>query len=536
MVNNTPIGGSDIFVAKYNSNGIREWVRQLGTPGSGEHALSVAVDNAGNVRVSGFTDGNLDGEINAGGLDAFLVTWDGNGTKLSTKLVGTTADDYANGVAVDRAGNVYLTGYSEGVLGEENAGSQDLWVSKNFGQLTENNPSELALEWIQLSGSPEIDSSFNVAVDSEGNVYTSGETSGSLDGANAGGSDIWVSKYDNSGNLLWTEQLGTPWDERSESMTVDREGNIYLAGWSYGNLGNGEARSSDISGWVAKYDRDGNQLWIEGLGVVTAIYDIAVDGSGNTYVVGENTYGNREVDGFILKYDSNGTRQWGKLFHTDKLDISRGVAVDNSGNIYMSGWTQSQFDRNSLWPTKAGEVNAWVVKYDSNGDEQWTQLLASGTDDRATDVAVDSAGNVYTTGYTKGDLGATNAGAWDVWISKYDSSGNLLWTQQLASERDETSWGVEVDSQNNIYLTGYTTGDLETTNAGGLDAWISKYDSSGNLLWIDQLASDVNDVSWGLAIDEANNAYISGYTFGDLGGSNNSGLADAWVAKYSYSL
>ncbi|WP_204104620.1 MULTISPECIES: S8 family serine peptidase [Spirulina sp. CCY15215] len=399
---------------------------------------------------------------------------------------------------------------------------------------------DLNLEWSEQIGTSSSDGAWAIAVDGQGNIFLAGETSGDLGAANAGDTDIWLSKYDRNRNLQWTQQIGTSQDERIEKITVDSAGNVYMTGFAWASL-EGNYGSSDIEGWVAKYDPDGNQVWLEQLSnYVISFYDLAVDNIGNVYVVGENTYFDigqsgryeRQTSGLIVKFDTNGTRDWARFYSTDKLDISRGVTVDDSGNIYMTGWSQSGHDRNPLSPTTAGEVEAWVTKLNSNGSSEWVKIIANGSDNRATDVAVDRFGNVWVTGYTKGDVGGTNSGGWDVWLAQYNKNGEEQWKQQLGSQQSEVSWGIELDSVGNAYVTGMATGVLGQASSGNADAWVAKYDRNGNQLWLDQLGSNSTDVAFDLAIDREDSVYLTGYTFGDLGGINQ-GSADIWMAKYS---
>jgi len=154
---------------------------------------------------------------------------------------------------------------------------------------------------------------------------------------------------------------------------------------------------------------------------------------------------------------------------------------------------------------------------------EWTRQLGTSGNDQSLGVSADSLGNVYISGPTTGNLGGTSAGDFDAFVSKYDASGTLLWTEQLGTSSFDLSFGVSADSLGNVYISGWTGGDLGGTNAGDFDAFVSKYDASGTLLWTEQLGTSSNDRSNGVSADSLGNVYISGWTRGDLGGTNAGG-------------
>ena len=143
-------------------------------------------------------------------------------------------------------------------------------------------------------------------------------------------------------------------------------------------------------------------------------------------------------------------------------------------------------------------------------------------------VAVDSSDNIYVTGYTKGGLdNNSNSGSSDIFLVKYNSSGSKQWTQQLGTSSSESGYGVIADSSNNIYVTGYTVGDLDNnTNSGSKDLFIVKYNSSGSKQWTQQLGSSLEDYGLGVAVDSSDNFNVTGYTSGDLDNNTNSGGRD----------
>ncbi|MCH8047615.1 MAG: SBBP repeat-containing protein [Planctomycetes bacterium] len=382
------------------------------------------------------------------------------------RQLGTTADDYSLGVSADGLGSVYISGHTQGDLDGVNAGSGDAFISKY--------DSSGALQWTKQLGTASIDRSFGVSADGLGSVYISGHTFGDLDGVNAGSVAAFVSKYDSSGTLQWTKQLGSTTDDYSNGVSADGLGSVFIAGYTYGDL-------------------DG------------------VNAGGR--------------DAFISKYDSSGALQWTKQLGTTSLDQSHGVSADGLGNVYISGWTEGDLDG-----VNAGSGDAFISKYDSSGALQWTKQLGTTDFDASYDVSADGLGGVYISGFTDGDLDGVNAGGADAFVSKYDSSGTLQWTRQFGTASPDTAIGVSADGLGSVYISGKTEGGLEGVNAGSLDAFVSKYDSSGTLRWTRQFGTTRLDIGAAVSADGLGSVYISGYTQGDLDGPNAGGW-DAFLAK-----
>jgi Bacterial Ig-like domain/Beta-propeller repeat len=289
--------------------GVRPWTRQMGTA-TADYAFGVATDGAGNVLVAGYTDGALDGQASAGGFDLFVVKYDANGAKLWTRQLGTAAGDYATGVATDGAGNVFVAGRTDGALdGQASAGGSDLFVVKY-----DANGVKL---WTRQLGTANYDVASGVATDGAGNVFVAGYTLGALDGqASAGGYDLFVVKYDANGMKLWTRQLGTAGWDNASGVATDGAGNVFVAGRTDGALdGQASAGGSDL--FVVKYDPNGLKLWTRQLGTAAADFanGVATDGAGNVFVAG---YTGGALDGqasaggydlFVVKYQSDGRKR-----------------------------------------------------------------------------------------------------------------------------------------------------------------------------------------------------------------------------------
>ncbi len=136
-----------------------------------------------------------------------------------------------------------------------------------------------------------------------------------------------------------------------------------------------------------------------------------------------------------------------------------------------------------------------------DGELLWTKQLGTDAIDRSLSIAVDTSGNAYISGDTYGDIGGPHVGIADAYLAKYDPEGNLLWTEQLGSSAVEICQSVTVDAFGNAWISGHTYGTLGGINAGYYDAYLAKYDTSGNLLWTEQLGTSVDDKSWSVAVD-----------------------------------
>ena len=375
-----------------------------------------------------------------------------------------------------------------------------------------------------------------IALDSSTNIYITGSTFGDLDGnTGAGLLDIFLTKFDSSGNKLFTRQFGTPFDDVGYGIAVDSSGNVYITGSTFGDLdGNTSAGLLDV--FLAKFDSSGNPLFIQQFGTTgnDIGYAVAVDSAGNVYVTGSTagTLGASAfglLDVFLAKFDSSGNPLFIQQFGTTGNDIGYAVAVDSAGNVYVTGSTAG-----TLGASAFGLLDVFLAKFDSSGNPLFIQQFGTTGNDIGYGVAVDSAGNVYVTGSTAGTLGASAFGSLDVFLTKFESSGNPLFIQQFGTPFNDVGYGIAVDSGNNVNITGSTFGDLDSnTSAGLLDIFLTKFDSSGNKLFTQQLGTPFDDIGYGVAVDSSNNAYITGSTAGNLDSNTSSGLLDIFLTKYN---
>ncbi len=241
-------GGSDAFLMKIDSAGDLKWGRQFGTAHT-DNAGGVAVDAQRNVFLVGYTYG---GSTNAGSADVLVAKYDADGVSQWVQQFGNAGLDVASGVAIGPAGSLFVVGRTERAFaGEAHAGGLDAFVARL-------NPSG-QLEWMRLIGSSGDEMARGVAVDAAGNVLIAGETKGALQsGAAAGATDGFLAKFDPSGARRWLRQFGTPADESVTSVGIDSGGNAFVTGQTAGSI-DGKAKLGDSDLFLLKFAPDGTK-------------------------------------------------------------------------------------------------------------------------------------------------------------------------------------------------------------------------------------------------------------------------------------
>lgn len=406
-----------------------------------------------------------------------------------TRLLGTAADDGANDMVVDSSGNIFICGYTDGNLnGETNSGGTDAFIAKYNKSGT--------LQWVKLLGDGSFVSAYYIAVDRSGYIYITGITDGSLNGQTySGGDDTFVAKYDSSGTLLWVRLLGTAGNEDPAGIflrdVADSPVTVFISGTTTGDLdGNGNKGAEDI--FVAKYDASGSIQWVTQLGSAASDKAIAMagDSSGNVYITG-STAGNLDSnvnsgpdDVFLAKYNTSGVKQWVTLLGSAGSDVGRDVILDGSGNIYVTGSTDGSLDGNPV----SGNIDAFVAKFNSSGAKQWVRQLVSAGDAYGRSITLDSSVNIYIAGDTTGVIGANvYTGGDDIFAAKYNSAGVFQWVKLLGSATDDDPFTIAIDQSGNLLIAGYTDGNLDSVvNSGpgpglGGDAFICKFSTDGTL-------------------------------------------------------
>ena len=383
---------------------------------------------------------------------------------------------------------------------------------------------------------------------------------------------------------IWagTQQTGTLFNDVVNGVGADGDGNIYLAGYTNGSLGAtnaaGSGQTSDIL--LTKYDPNGAVVWTlqqggtvggSPVGFNDQAFGLAVDKVSPTpqLVVAGYTDGtlpmsaisNPDPSGsthnyFVMTSDFDGTLSNIRATQAGAgpaglavSSVARAVATDINGNIYVTGETFGNL-RNPLdvsgFTTNynavgGGNSAVFVAKYDSSLNLKWTTLMGTASGDLAFGIAVDANSNVYITGQTAGSFPTfANHGGNDVFVAKFNTSGVRQWITQFGTANDDVATAITVDSLANVYVAGGTYGSLFGANADNTatagttsDLFATRINAAGSIIWTRQMGTIFNDMAFGVVTDPVGNVFVTGYTAGSLDGNAGTGGADIFTVKFA---
>lgn len=417
----------------------------------------------------------------------------------------TNQTDQAQDIAVDNAGNVYVTGFS-------------LRSSTGYDYTTVKYSPSGAQEWVATYNGPGggEDKAWAIALDTDGNVYVTGQSTGV-------GTDIDFAtvKYSPSGVQQWVARYNYADGNKdaANDIAVDAFGHIYVTGYSYVN-------STEDNDYVTiRYDSNGNQKWVRLYNGHSSKSDmaqaLAVDKAGSVYVTGYGYYSSTSnYDYITVKYDSTGTFKWqvwadGSEGSANSWDHANDIAIDASGFVNVTG--------DMMKTASSSSSDYGTIRVTSNGGYQWLSLYdGPGHDyDIARAIAVDNDA-VYVTGSSYG--GSTGN---DYGTVKYNAqNGSKIWSATYNGPGNDSDHGtdVEVDASGNVFVTGYSKG-----SGTNFDFATVKYDPAGSEQWVMRYDGPVSgyEVSVALALDDAGNVYVTGY------GPGTDGYHDFVTIKYS---
>ncbi|MBA3330654.1 MAG: SBBP repeat-containing protein [Actinobacteria bacterium] len=326
---------------------------------------------------------------------------------------------------------------------------------------------------------------------------------------------------------------GTAGEERAGGVATDAAGNVYHALAAAGSV-NGQPHAGDKDLVLIKQAPSGATVWTREVGTIglERAYGVAVDPQGHVVVTGYtrgdldgNHAGNTTDDVFVVKFDPDGNREWLHQLGVPALaDRGYAIATDTTGNVYVTGYT-----RGDLAGSNQGDKDVFLAKFDPTGAQVWLRQFGSAGEDKAWGVAA-TGGGVTLAGMTSGALG-TLVGALDGWVARYDAAGNRVWLQQFGTAADEEVWGLTADAEGNAYVAGYSAGAFDGPLAGDKDLVVARFDASGAMTWKDQLGTDRNDKGAAIQLDGADALYVAGFTDGNL--ATSVGKFDAVLVKYA---
>ncbi|MGQ0827406.1 MAG: SBBP repeat-containing protein [Bacteroidota bacterium] len=422
--------------------------------------------------------------------------------------------------------------------------------------------------WAQSAGGTKHDMGMSVSSDTNGNVLVTGYfssptvTFGAITLTNVDNSgysdDIFIVKYDAQGNVLWAKSIGGTYSERGRGIALDNNGNSYITGFfqsstiTFGGttLTNINASSSDI--FIVKYDALGNVLWGRSAGGTNGESgaSITVDSNGNSYITGgfsspSITFGSITLtnayapygDFFLVKYDALGNVLWAQRAGSNNQEFGKSITVDTNGNLYVIGnynsypftlgSTTLQVPKGICSPVCS---DLFIAKYDTSGNVLWAKSAGGTWDDNGNSIAVDNYGNSFITGnfwsdtITFGNIDLKKLGSpgnsGDIFVVKYDASGNVIWAKKAGGSYHDQSSGISTDLNGNLYLTGcfndtITFGNTTLIDTAGYPAiFIAKYDASGNPLWAKSAEGTRNNEGYSVCTDRNNNVLITGHFAG----------------------
>jgi hypothetical protein len=457
-------------------------------------------------------------------------------------------------------------------------------------------------QWAKSIGGSANQNCYMNAIDANKNLYSVGAFSGTTDldpgtgvvNVSPSGTDIFISKLDVDGNYKWGKRFGGVETDTGKCIGTDTSGNVYVSGQFGGTVDFdpstavfnliGPDSNINTNVFILKLDSNGNFIWAKnvGSGGNVSISSMIVDAAGNTYFTGEFYYtpdfdpsptgvasftSNGLNDTYIEKLDSSGNFAWVRVLgNSDSNDSGRKLALDSSGNVYVTGTFSSTVDFDpgpgvtSL--TTIGGLSTFVLKLNNSGNTIWVKQLAG----QSYGITVDASNNVYTCGIFGGtkdfdpnggvvNLTSTGAFWYDGYISKLDGNGNYVWVKQISGSFEEIPKNVAISSNNILYTVGLFGGTVNfnpsgsganlTSVSGTDDIFIQKMDLSGNFIEVSTIGTSTDEILNSILMDQSNNYYLCGAYSGTVDFNTDPVNAfnltsiisyDAFVTKYGVAI
>lgn len=421
----------------------------------------------------------------------------------------------------------------------------------------------------------------DITTDSLGNIYATGSFNPSMDFdpgpgttfiTSAGYHDMYIAKYDNTGNLIWVKTMGGASSDYWAAIELDHLGNIYTIGTFRFSVDfdpgpNSTTYSHDYYGdlAIAKYTNNGDFIWAKHLkcngSVDNWAYDLALDDSLNVFVTGHfrttvdfdpspsntvNLTSSGVNDIFLAKYDSSGNYKWAFNIGSSNEDYGYDLTIDDSNNVYLAGYFSGTVDfdpgPNTASFSSNGGTDAIVAKYDRNGNYQWGKNIGDVGNDELRGITIGQDNHLYlsgrftgTTNFDPGSVGfnLSSVGNTDIFIAKYTLNGNFLWAKGIGGSGEDKSEGIVADLHGNFYHYGRfsSTADFNPGASGhilsaansSLDNYVAKFNNNGDFVNAFSLPSTTsNQYIAGLTILNNQNILLGGSFNGSINLSPNS--------------
>lgn len=440
-------------------------------------------------------------------------------------------------------------------------------VSYAVGQYSGELVVDPALSWATYYGGNGIDYTNSVTTDATGNVYVAGCTYSTESIATTGthqqtfasmvGSpDCFVAKFSNSGNRLWATYCGGSNTEHGIDVAVDNTNNsVYLCGITISpdGIATPGAHKNSLpviaeDGFLVKFNSSGIRQWGTYIGgnYAERAYGVATDASGSVYVCGDaydtsdivtpgghQTVFGGAMDGFLIKFNSSGVRQWGTFYGGIGFDEIYSLAIDATNNIYCTGVSRSPSGistSGSHQPVHGGPIgyeDAFIVKFNSGGTRLWGTYYGGTGEDYASNIATDGTGNIYVSGHTKSSDGIATAGShksvlganYEAFLVKFNNNGSRLWGTYFGGSQDD--YGISVTANaNSVFLAGFTNSPLgittidahKSTLNGPTDGYLAHFSTSGVLQYGSYFGGPGEEHLFSAGCDNSGNLYLTGYT------------------------
>lgn len=455
-----------------------------------------------------------------------------------SKSFGNQNDTHGTSITTDSYGNVYNVGYFDSTMDADPSqsihllnsnGQQDIYVTKfdkdgnfvwahSFGGDRRDMPSTIRVD---LNGDLVITGEFRRTVDFDPSTSSYTLTSG---GPGAYSSDAFILKLDQHGNLIWAKQLTGSESSSSDELCIDKNNNIIITGTF--------TKTTDFD-----------------------------PGSGVHNIVSNNM----AHDAFILKLGANGEFKWVVPYMNSDWNAGSAIGVDTDNNVIAAGKFFSTIDldpnSNTYSVTSAGQSDIYFVKLDSNANLIWGKSFGGSGDEGALTLALDNSNNIYLGGYFTSvvdfnpdnsiNLLKTSKGFSDIFLSKFDSSGDLLWNHTFGNLGSDLLYSMAIDNDNNLYATGQFNDSVDFNPSISIqnthyanyfhELFILSLDSNGNFNWAEDIGDGL-EAGLDLCIDDSRQIHITGYFSDsvDFDPKSNAqyfmtshGMEDAFVLKLS---